>query len=69
VPAAKTYVVVHDVSLVVDDDTGREKTFKPGDVYDGPTKHIPTLLAGVDFHGPLIAEKPAQTAADTTNKE
>lgn len=66
-PATKHYVVLQSAdpycSIRVDEETGDERRFKPGDAYDGPDKHVPTLLKGVDFHGPLIAEKNSDAAA------
>lgn len=61
---AKQYVVLHDFHTVVDDETGKEKAFAPGDTYDGPEARIEVLLAGVDFHGPLIAAKSDDDAKD-----
>lgn len=69
-PAAKKqYVVMHDVTVRVDEETGESKRFTPGDVYDGPERYVPELLKGVDFHGPLLAEKPTDAAPPATDKE
>lgn len=65
-PAAKQYVVLHDFSTRVNEKTGAEKTFKAGDDYDGPPERVEQLLAGVDFHGPLIAVKKAESPAAPT---
>lgn len=56
-PAAKQYVVLHAFAVRVDEETGAERRFASGDTYDGPAALLPALLAGMDFHGPLIAEK------------
>jgi hypothetical protein len=51
-----TYTVLVEFDTVIDDVTREEKKFHPDDIYDGPEARIPLLLAGIDFHGPLIAE-------------
>lgn len=51
-----TYVVLVEFDTVINDETREEKKFRPGDTYDGPEGRVPMLLAGIDFHGPLIAE-------------
>lgn len=49
------YVVLVEFDTVINDVTREEKKFHPGDIYDGPPERVPLLLAGIDFHGPLIA--------------
>lgn len=63
-PAAKQYIVLHEFDTRVNDDTGEEKKFLPGDVYDGPADRVPLLLSrDVDPNlGPLIAEKSSDAA-------
>lgn len=55
--AAAKYTVLHEFHTRVSNDTGEEKLFTPGMDYDGPPERVATLLAGIDHHGPLIAEK------------
>jgi hypothetical protein len=68
-PAAKQYIALHDFTLRVNDDTGEEKSFAPGEVYDGPTGYTERLLAGEDHHGPLIAAKSSDAAKSAVDSE
>lgn len=68
-PAGKQYVVIRGFDRV-DRRTGATTRYEPGDSYSGAD--IELYLAGLDDHGPLIAEKPAapsQTAKSATSKE
>jgi hypothetical protein len=71
-PAAKTHIVLHDFHTVVDDETGKEKHFPAGSIYDGPAERLEVLLAGHDHKGPLVAEQsnpsPAAKPADAEVK-
>lgn len=60
-PAAQ-YVVLHEFDTRVNDDTGEEKKFLPGDVYDGPAGRVEALLTGDVNLGPLIAKKTSDEA-------
>lgn len=60
-PAAQ-YVVLHEFDTRVNDDTGKEKKFLPGEVYDGPVNRVEALLSGDVNVGPLIAKKTSDEA-------
>lgn len=63
-PAAKSYVVLHEFTTRVNDDTGEEKTFARGDTFDGPSERHEVLLDPQSFpdHGPMIAESTSDEA-------
>lgn len=41
---AQQYIALHEFTTRVDENTGKEKTFQVGDLYDGPPERLDVLL-------------------------